>query len=353
MVLRYTENHQIQMKHFILQLITALLFSSCSGEKPKHVERAFYYWKSNDWSLNSTEDSIIDKCKIRKLYIKFFEVEKNSVMGLVPVSKTELHLYNKDSLVIVPTVYLRNDVFKGADHATLDKLADNVNFLINKYKEDKFQQLKADEYQMDCDWTISTKDNYFYFLKKIKQLSGKTISCTLRLYPYKYPDKMGVPPVDKAMLMCYNLINPIENEGKNSILDIKELKSYFDTDKKYPLKLDIALPLYSWVMVYQNNHFNEVMYTDTKNLKKILRQQKPMWYEVTKDTLIDGFYLRAGDKVKVEETTPEQMPEAIAAIKDKIHLADTVTVSLFHLDEQQLSRFSNEELSGFYTDFTK
>lgn len=340
------------MKHFLCAVLFLLLISSCSEQKAEYVDRAFYYWKSNEWSLSAKEDTLIKKCNIRKLYVKFFEVEKNSVMGLIPVSKTGFYMYNKDSLDIVPTVYLRNEIFKDADYSTLDKLADNVNFLISKYKNDKFQHHSANEYQMDCDWTISTKDNYFYFLKKLKQLSGKQISCTLRLYPYKYPDKMGVPPVDKAMLMCYNLINPVENQDKNSILDIKELSSYL-TGRNYPLKLDIALPVYSWVMVYKNNHFDQVLYTNTKQLKKILRRQRQMWYEVSKDSVIDGYYIRTGDKVKVEETTTAQIHEAIAAIKDKVPLADTLTVSLFHLDDQQLSRFTNEELSDFYTGFTK
>ena len=70
-------------------------------------------------------------------------------------------------------------------------------------------KISCQEIQIDCDWTKSTKDKYFYLLKKIKELSKKEISCTLRLYPYKYPEIMGVPPVDKAMLMCYNLIKPL------------------------------------------------------------------------------------------------------------------------------------------------
>lgn len=236
-----------------------------------------------------------------KLYVKFFEVEKNAGMGIIPIAKSNLNTSyypGEDTLKVVPTVYLRNEVFSNTTRGELDSLAENVNFLIAKYKKENYSEgEESGEYQMDCDWTPSTKYNYFYFLKKLKAISKKEISCTLRLYPYKYPDKMGVPPVDKVMLMCYNLINPLENHDKNSILDLKELSSYLN-NHDYPLHLDVALPLYSWMHVYQNNNFSEVIYTDTKAIKSILRKEKNLWYEVKKDTVVNEFYLRAGDKVK-------------------------------------------------------
>jgi len=276
-------------------------------------------------------------------------------MGIIPVAKTGLHIYNRyDTLHIVPTVYIRNEVFLKCTRGSIDTLADNVNFLINKYVADSYRWAheEIDEYQMDCDWTPGTKDNYFYFLKKLKALSKKKLSCTLRLYPYKYPDKMGVPPVDNAMLMCYNLVNPLENHSKNSILDINELRLYL-TAKKYPVKLNVALPAYSWMQVYQNNKFVKVIYTDTKQVKRILKPEKPLWYTVTKDSVINQFYLRAGDRIKVEEVTANDIDRAIYEIKRGVALDKNITVSLFHLDEQQLSRYTNEELSGFYSAFTK
>ena len=338
---------------FILALICSALFS-CTQHKVEHVERAFYYWKSSQWGTTDKEESLVDSLHVKKLYVKFFEVEKNSVMGSIPISKTNFRMHGmNDSIAIVPTVYLHNDIFSKTDKAALDALADNVNYLITKYCTDYFRDDKQmAEYQMDCDWTLSTKDNYFYFLKKMKELSKKKISCTLRLYPYKYPDKMGVPPVDSAMLMCYNLINPMENKDKNSILDLDELSSYLG-DYKYPLHLDIALPLYSWAHVYQNNQFARALYTDIRGLKKVLKQEKPLWYEVVKDTTISDFYFRKGDKVKIEEMDAEYINKAIAIIKKKVPLDKNITVSLFHLDEVQLSAYTNEQIDSFYTGFTQ
>jgi hypothetical protein len=251
-------------------------------------------------------------------------------------------------------VYLRNVVFLKSSKEDLDVLADNVNFLINKYCNEKFREgLMMNELQIDCDWTLKTKDNYFYFLKKLKAIWGKQISCTLRLYPYKYPNKMGVPPVDKAILMCYNLINPLENPDKNSILDLSELKGYLSVREKYPMHLDIALPVYSWAQVYHNERFSEVLYTNSKILKSILKQEKPLWYSVMQDTVIKNTYLRVGDKIKYEEISAEKIKGAIELLKKNIDFDKNTTIALFHLDEEQLNNFSNEELSSFFSDFGK
>lgn len=330
---------------------------SCENKVEK-VENAFYYWKT--YGISEKENQIIKDQNVKKLYIKYFEVDYSEAMGNYPISKSDASLSSsycdKEKPInyeVIPTIYIKNIVFKKSSDGDLDKLADNVNFLINKYSNEKFDSVKVSEIQIDCDWTASTKDKYFYFLKKLKPLTQKTISCTLRLYPYKYPDKMGVPPVDKVTLMCYNLINPLEDDSKNSILDLNELKSYLNIGKKYPLHMDVALPLYSWMQIYQNNKFAGVLYNGNE-LKSTMKKIKPLWYEVTKDTTIDyRYYLRVGDKIKYEEITASQIDQAIAMIKKNVKLDKEITVTLFHLDENQLKNYTDAEISHFYSDFTK
>lgn len=346
------------MKPIILSLFAALLLLSCTDHKAVHVDRSFYFWKNNSWGLHSAEDSLAKSVKAKKLYVKFFEVESSELFGSIPTAKTRFHLYDPDSsYTVVPVVYLRNKVFKKCTPGSLDSLADNVRFLINKYLKQNFKNgkgtiLAANELQMDCDWTPSTKDNYFYFLKKLKALSQKKISCTLRLYPYKYPDKMGVPPVDSAMLMCYNLIHPLEDKNKNTILDIDELASYLNTDEKYPLHLDIALPVYSWAQLYQNNKFRAIMYSNPM-ADGGFRKTEGLWYEAVRDTVVDDIFIRKGDRIKQEEVTKEALAEVIQLIKKKVPLDDTITVSLFHLDASQLKTYSHEEIARLYTAFTE
>ena len=85
----------------------------------------------------------------------------------------------------------------------------------------------------------------------------------------------------------------------------------------------------------------------------MLNPDKPLWYDVKKDTVINEFYLRAGDKVKIEEINTADLYKAIDALKEHIQFAPDITVSLFHFDEEQISRFSHEEIKSFYTRFTE
>jgi hypothetical protein len=205
-----------------LILLLLIRFPSCSPNKIEKVERAFYYWKSDE-SLHREDIQLCRNLGVEKLYLKFFEVNYSAELGAFPDSKVNFWRYgleDDDLIKVIPVVYIRNNVFKEVNQKEIEDLAKNIDFLITKYLDEKFRSLpQVQEYQIDCDWTLTTKDNYFYFLKKLKSISNRRISCTLRLYPYKFPDKMGVPPVDRATLMCYNLINPLENRDLNSILD--------------------------------------------------------------------------------------------------------------------------------------
>lgn len=340
------------MKFNHLLCVCALLLFSCKEGKPLKVEPAFYYWKSGYSYINNNMGDKLNTLGVKKLYHKVFEVDYNDAMGNFPYSKSEpsvYHLNSIDSLEIVPVVFVKNEIFQYNNKTSLDKLADDIVYLVDKYIGSKSMFI-FNELQIDCDWTKSTKDNYFYLLKKIKELSGKKLSCTLRLYPYKYPDIMGVPPVDKATLMCYNLIQPLSQQHKNSILDIKELEKYLTRKDKYPVHLDIALPVFFWSQWYQNNQFVKLLDKSSTELADFTKQTEPMWYEVTEDTSLDYYnYLRVGDRIKCEEVSAEDIHKALKLIKEKIVLEGTVTVTLFDLDQSTFNTYSDEELHSFYS----
>jgi len=343
------------MKKILLLTCVMSLLIGCTKTSTVEVERAFYFWKSGEYDLSGAEKKLTDSLKVRKLYLKFFEVGYSEAMGNFPVSKTNLNArYEGFNMNIVPTVYLKNEVFLNSGKPALDTLADNIHFLISKYRKAQFEKASDfSEYQMDCDWTPKSKENYFYFLKKLKAISGLNISCTLRLYPYKYRQSMGVPPVDRAMLMCYNLISPLQDKSRNSILQTDELALYLTPKDAYPVKIDVALPLFSWLHIYQNNRFVKVVNGTPQMLQTALRNEKPMWYEVTRDTILeDGTYLRLGDKIKSEQVTMAQIAEVQKLLLSKAHLGSKITVSLFHLDDSQLEQYTTHELEKCYTGFT-
>lgn len=334
------------------------------------IERGFYYWKNTTYSFDSAELSYLKNLRTQKLYVKFFEVEEDPVFFAAPIAKSILRIsdYSSDyerkedsalsvvmeHLEIIPVVFVKNEVLRSATHGSLDTLADNIDFLVTKYLCERMSSYCLNkELHIDCDWTAKTKDNYFYLLNAIKKVSGVTLSCTLRLYPYKYPELMGVPPVDKVTLMCYNLTSPLENENGNSILDNAELESYLKNAKEYPIHMDVALPVFSWMHVYQNDEFAGIISSNEIDMNYDLKEIKPMWYEVQNDKEIGNIFLREGDKIKLEEVSDKTIEGAISLIKEYVSFDDTITVTLFHLDSDNLKKYSDEALSGFYTGFHK
>jgi hypothetical protein len=353
-------------------LIVVMVFSigSCKKKNKIRVERGFYYWKTSAFNAWDKESEVLYNIKVKKLYVKFFEVEPDRILNARPASKTNLILnthyhysesrpeksymeWQRDSLTIIPTLFLLNETLKEIGQDQLDTLAANINFLINKYYKEKFKGSypRFEEIQIDCDWTESTSQNYFELLKKIKIVSGKKISCTLRLYPYKYPNKMGIPPVDRVMLMCYNLLSPLE-ENKNTILDLKELESYLKGAARYPLPLDIALPIYSWYRLYRNDNYLGTIQSGSYD-GQYFTEISPYWFEANSECVIDQYFIKPGDKVKVESTDRALINGAIAIIHKHVDISSPATISLFHLDENILNIHDQNTIDHYYTSFSR
>lgn len=335
---------------FSLIALIAICVTSCKFEVSP--TNAIYIWESNRSNITASEKGFLAQNGIQKLYVKFFEIEKNKELGIHPTAKSEVKIPSDLSAIeIVPTVYIRNDVFKNVEKKPLDQFAENMINLIEKRFESLCENVSQSysEIQMDCDWTISTQKNYFYFLKKLKEQTSVQISATLRLYPYKFPDKMGVLPVDRAMLMCYNLLSPIDAGKRNSILDLKELEKYLKGADKYPLPLDLALPIYSSVLMYQHDQFTGIHYLSDLKLRENLARKKGAIYHVIKDTMLDNTFLREGNQVKLEIIDNKVIQGALKIINRNVCFEEGASLSLFHLTSSQLNTFNDAEITSIYS----
>ena len=96
-------------KFFFFLIILALISSCKTKTGVENVERSFYYWKSDDISVTSFVK--LKELKIHKLYYKLFEIDYNDVQGNFPYNKNRPNSYDLeslDSLILVPTVFIRN-----------------------------------------------------------------------------------------------------------------------------------------------------------------------------------------------------------------------------------------------------
>lgn len=304
------------MKTFRLLCFLLLMFS-CS--KKENHPYTFYYWKTK-LTLDVDEKQALHKATDPHLYTRFFDVDKSGEK-FQPVGVITKDQSFDVKQKIVPVVFITNRTFLYIKKDEIHFLAQSINDLIKKKIAD-YHLNAAGEIQIDCDWTEGTRDDYFVFLKELKKISGKEITSTLRLHQVKDKSKMGIPPVDKVYLMCYSTSSPLENSGKNSILDVQILKSYLKDIDKYPIKnIDVALPIYSWGIV--TNHLgkhkliNALSEKDLENtnFKKISDHE----IEIVKDGFYFGNYMNKGFRIKVESISKSQLAEVTDFLDKKIN----------------------------------
>ena len=335
----------------VLFLFSIFLITVSCSEPSVNIKHGIYFWENDTPSLSSENSAALDSLSIQKLYIKIFEVDRVSGENK-PIAKSSLHLTTSEikNRELIPCIYMLNKVFIESSKDELDELAENVAHLTEKYLNEKLSskgKLNYSEIQIDCDWSAKSQGNYFYFLRKIKKLTDKKISCTLRLYPYKYHEEMGVPPCDRAMLMCYNLLNPIRNPRKNTILDIGEMSKYLDTKFDYPIPLDVALPVYSWLQCYDRDRFKGVIHGPIEEYTELLSYDRDLWYNLQADTVISNLYLRKGDRIKLERVSKNELSEAVEIIKASGVLKSDAVFSYFHLSSQELKYYGYEKLNSY------
>ncbi|MCG3657884.1 hypothetical protein [Aliarcobacter butzleri] len=275
-----------------LILVFALIVFSYNKTQKKDIQISFYSWE------NSFEEQNINE----KLYIKVLDVNFSTKLELL---KTNIKDAPKN---FIPVIYITNETMKNVDYS-----------LVSKAILETLKNYKFDEIQIDCDWSLSTRSNYFNLLEDLKEKLNKTISATIRLHQIKYYTKTGIPPVDYGVLMYYNMSNIGDFNTKNSILDNEIAKKYHYNFDVYPLKLKLALPLYSQAIQFREEKaislFEGVEEKDFNNDFEKLENNR---YKVLNSHYFKGRYIYKDDIFRLENSNEQDIK---IALKDFLDLS--------------------------------
>ena len=344
-----THTYKILTRYILLAASLTIIISCNEKIKERRIERSFYYWRSV-FQLNCFEEQQLKQLNVKLIYVKFFDVAWDEVVRQpVPVAKLQSTNYKLPAgIQIVPTVFITNECIERIDPSQINSLADKLTRLLMSINSANAFSQQIPEIQIDCDWTPKTKEKYFALLKAIKINSHTTISATIRLHQVKFTLSAGIPPVDKGLLMCYNMGNLKKMETKNSIIETEELKKYIGKLDAYPLPLDMALPLFDWKVLFRNNEYSGLIQNlPEESLKGSFIQKKENRYELLKDTLVQGYSFKKGDVLRSEEsnyTTIIAVAEEVSKRLKNTH----PRVALYHLDSLLLSKYSSHELENIY-----
>lgn len=246
-----------QITFFLIPIYFLISASSCSNKE--HQQHSFCYWKTTI-DFSDEDAKVMDTLEVSHLYIRYFDVDWNRYSKkALPMATVSSHWgLNIEKQNFTPVIFITNDVMLNTTKNDLDDLADKIigriklvnakllesyqsHFFwkysksdyssrdtdsINKFRDslslyaaDAFNN-KIKDILIDCDWSIQSKENYFYFLKKIKsKLDTKwSVSTTLRLWQFKNRNEAGIPPAERVLLMCYNIESPKKQNIQNSIV---------------------------------------------------------------------------------------------------------------------------------------
>jgi hypothetical protein len=319
-----------------------VLLYSCSNKKTENskLKKTFYYWQQQ-YKLDNLEQRLLEPTDT--LYCKFFDVVSEQK---VPKPVAIINFKQAVTNPIVPTVFLTNECFLVKDSVAIASLAQNTTKLIFSIAQK--HKINISEIQFDCDWTRSTAKAYFRFLKQVKALSSaKRVSCTIRLHQIKFPERMGIPPVDKGVLMCYNMGQWKTFSETNSIFNANTLEQYTERLRDYPLPLDLALPLFFWNLWYRNNTFKGIL-TSNKSLTNFLtnntEKRSENIYQIEKDTLLGSRQFLTGDLVKNENVSLQEIAAAQNYLTKKWP-NKSFKIIYFDLNSKNLSQHNYDQLT--------
>jgi hypothetical protein len=335
-----------------------VLLHSCVSKKdsqtPLSTEPSFYHWKTT-YNPTQYETNILHKNNVQNIYLRFFDVSwDNTYNKPLPVAQLRVadrSVFLNGKIEVIPTVFITNECIKNIQPEQCMLLAENIYKLVIKIAEINGID-PVDEIQIDCDWTAGTKEKYFSILSELQKTDTQHLySATIRLFQVKYKKEAGVPPVKKGLLMCYNMGNLKSPVTKNSILDPAEVKKYTSNLDEYPLPLDVALPLFSWYVLFrQGGYAGLVQHLGKEELKSISRPVDKNHFEIIKDTSIRQMNFKKTDLLRYEDCSYEDLLQTASILKEKITNKEP-RLSLYHLDSLILSKYSTHEIENIFDSF--
>jgi hypothetical protein len=352
--------HQWKNVSTLTLLCLSLCFCSCRSRPaaPRAPDHAFYYWRSV-FSLTFLEKQSLQALHVNKLYVKFFDVawdpatEQAKPIAILGIRDTSFYHFK-----VTPVVFITNETLLLIDTLSIAPLAASIVDLITQLQQ-RGHLPSPNEIQLDCDWTAATKDRYFALIRAVRgwldthQQKTCSLSATIRLYQCKYREKTGVPPVDKGLLMCYNMGRLKDPNARNSILDPGELNKYTSHLSSYPLTLDVAFPIFDWKVLFHDQKYAgliEDLPASTLHNCPAVRIDKDNYYSFLRDTSLENYTFQAGDRLRDEQSDYTAVSDAAALISRQLKNPPS-TVILYHLAPANLSKYSTHELENIFNRF--
>ena len=321
------------------------------GSEVPEPANAVYYWRQ-ELKLTADERTFLEQHRVGKVYLHLFDVVRRNG-ELSPATTLQFVDTFPQQTQVIPIVFLATNVMN--DTTGLSALPRLIAQRVRQMMEQNGLSTPT-ELQIDFDWTRRNQERYFDFLDKLRTAfeaeGGTTLSATIRLHQLG----MKAPPVDYGALMVYNVGNLSDPDEECSILTEKRVEPYLRYLPSYSLPLCAALPVYSWNLLFHDRRLTCILrgvdIGDTARFKLIDESHYlSVEYQPIPPT---GVAMRGegrifpGDIVR-HEFVPPTVLQRVRRSLEELRPKMCSQVILYHLDENQLKQYSDEELQALFS----
>lgn len=299
---------------FFVLISIVLGVSSCDGGHEETVN-SIYYW-GTDFQLGNNKLAFLKKNRIKKIYLRYFDVVVQDGNNQ-PNATVKFSSPVPKGAEIVPVVFIVNDCMRQPDEGLAEKV---LNRVLQMSETNDIP--KPHEMQIDCDWTASTRNAFFAFMKEMGRLAhakGMKLSATIRLHQLSQTP----PPVDKGVLMMYNTGDFTKLSCQKPILDMEDAAPYMKYLGDYKLPLASAYPIFGWKILFREKRYVGIIHAD------------------------DELPILPGDSVVVREPQLEDILKAVKAVGKKNSLANAEMI-LFDLSDKNINRYKASDYEEIF-----
>ena len=287
-----------------------LFFVACSHKEQPTV-RSMYYW-STVFNLSDAKRAFLRHHHIQRLYIRYFDVVTDDNGRLMPNATIRFQDSTPRGIEVVPTVFIVNDCMRKDAQGLAQKI---LRRILQMNATNDIHSVK--EIQIDCDWTATTQQHFFSFMKQLRQLAhdkGIQLSATIRLHQLAQTP----PPTDRGILMLYNTGDFTKLDCHKPILDMNDVAPYLPQLSSYPLPLSTAYPIFGWRILFREGQYVGILHA------------------------ADDLPILPNDSIAVRQPSAQDVMEGAKAIEERRKEANDEMI-LFDLTDNNIKRFKKED----------
>jgi hypothetical protein len=326
----------------------------CSCKTKLKTDNAIYYCMDR-LSLDSGQMKIIKEAGVKKLYVKFFDVYWNRITKAPnPIAKLEVNKITKDWLKangveVIPVIFLTNECLEKIDTGKYIELAERIYKLLDGMVVYYRMLPDIHEVQFNCDWTESTRGTYFSMINYMRMLPmifdrKLTVSAAIYFDQYQNAEKLGIPPVNRATLMCFRSLK--QDPSRNTVRTFKDDLASLN---KYPLPLDIVLSLPVDHFLYRNDRLTGILQnlSNSNREDSIISTINLTLHRVNKDTMLNGTQVLKGDDIYEPKENIENLMNYELIMKPKLS-SNNISIGIFWTDSSAVRNYAASYLSTVF-----